>query len=182
MKRSILLAAAGVALFASAPAAQAGGTVYRAPYKAGPVSGAARQPALERVDVNTSTGQVTVFRANGTPAAIGCAATGGYGYLRVEHPATSADDDVYVAYEKASITPFTWLKVNVRGVVGGVEQYIGSAALRGQLVSDSGVLSVDLDQAPDAGSVMTIDFGIETASACPNADGGTATFTAVAVV
>lgn len=181
MKRTILLAALGVALVSSAPSAQAGGTVYRAPYQAGPVAAAARQPAVDRAEANTSTGEVTVIRANATPGAIGCAATGGFAYLRVEHPATGAERHVHVVYEKASITPFTWLKVNVRGVSDGADVYVGSTQLRGQLVNESGVLTVDLTEVPDAGSAMTIDFGIETASACPNADGGTARFSAVTV-
>ncbi len=181
MKRTFfLLAASGALLLTSGPSAQAGGTTYRAPYERGP-GGPAAPSRTQYSDVNTNTGQVTILSASLTPGAIGCAANGSYGYLRVNHPVTAAVGKVSVVYEKASITPFAWLKVNVRGVVNGVDTYLGSKQLRGQLVNDSGTLVADLDKAPDPGSTMTIDFGIESGSACPNADGGTATFPAVAV-
>ncbi len=181
MKRSILLITA-VGLALGMPDAQASyNTTYRAPYEAGPSADAGSGATRDYTDVNTATGEVTVLRANATPGAIGCAARGNYAYLRVEHPVGDRVKQVTVVYEKASITPFTWLKVNVRGQVGGVDQYVGSQDVRGQKLNESGNLIVEIKRAPDLGSTMTIDFGIETASACPNADGGTATFPAVAV-
>ncbi|MDQ1438789.1 MAG: hypothetical protein QOK43_2418 [Acidimicrobiaceae bacterium] len=185
MKRIIILSAVAVGLVLGSPGARAGsGTTYQPDsYQAGPTGGdtEAKPNRTAYRNVDPSTGTVTVLWANTTPGAIGCAATGGFGYLRVLHKVTSPVTKVAVAYDKATITPFTWLKANVRGLVKGVDTYIGSAALRGQMANDGGTLVIPLDKAPDAGSVMTIDFGIETASACPNADGGTATFPTVAV-
>lgn len=186
MKRILLLIAAiGLAAgtLATSPSASASGTTYRAPYATGPVSDPEDDGGGEFTysDVDPATGQVDIMSLNIVPGAIGCAATGAFGYLRVVHDVTGPVNKVMFAYSGASLTQYAWLKLNVRGIVGGAEQYIGSKAVRGQMVHDSGTFVADLDKAPDVGTQMTIDFGIESGSACPNADGGRATFSAVSV-
>lgn len=193
MKRTILLLAVGLGVASGVPGADARpdkSTVYRAPYQLGPTSPAPnsspdpRNPdaaVREHKDIDPATGKMTLLRANGTPGAIGCGTRGIFGYFRVEHPVNDVVTRVSVVYEKAAITPFTWLKVNVYGTVDGVSRYLGSEDLRGQLVGDSGTLVANLDDAPDLGTTLTVDFGMEAASACPNTDGGTATFPAVSV-
>lgn len=186
MKRILLLIAAiglAGATLVTAPSASAGGTTYRAPFQAGPASTSADDDGGEFTysSVNPSTGQVDVMSLNIVPGAIGCGATGAFGYLRVNHTVGGAIDKVMFAYSGASLTQYAWLKLNIRGVVNGVEQYLGSKAVRGQMVHDSGTFVTALDKQPDLGSVMTIDFGIESGSACPNADGGRVTFSTVTV-
>jgi hypothetical protein len=185
MKRILLLIAAiGLAAGTLAtPPASASGTTYRAPYAMGPVSDPEDDGGGEftHSGVNPATGQVDILSLNIVPGAIGCAATGAFGYLRVIHDVTGPVSKVMFAYSGASLTQYAWLKLNVRGIVGGAEQYIGSKAVRGQMVHDSGTFVAELDKAPDLGSQMTIDFGIESGSACPNADGGRATFATVTV-
>lgn len=189
---ALLLAALAVGLMAALPGPgtvgvqAASGTTYHAPYKAGPSGPVAEDPQKEHrthyTDVNTETGEITLAWVNTTPGAIGCAAQGGFAFLSVDHVVSEAISSVAVVYENATITPFTFLKVNVRQAVeGGAKEYIGSTRVRGQMAHESGVLIVDLDGSPAPGSVITVDFGMETASACPNADGGQATFSAVSV-
>lgn len=186
MKRIILLLAAvglAAASVVGPPGAQAGGTTYRAPFEVGPASSSADDDGGEYTysSVNPATGQVDVLSLNVVPGAIGCGATGAFGYLRVSHPVTGSIGKVMFAYSGASLTQYAWLKLNVRGVVDGVEQYLGSQQARGQMVHESGTFVTELNKQPDLGSVMTVDFGIESGSACPNADGGRVTFSAVTV-
>lgn len=181
MKRIILLTAAvGLAGAIGTPGAQAGGTTYRAPYSAGPQTA---NVGSGYIDVNTDTGEVTVFKVNPVPGAIGCSAQGAMGYLQVSHPINGTEDKVMLVYKNASLTQYSWLKVNVYATSDGATKAVGSFSQRGQKVAETGTIVVPLDTAGLEGATgaLTIDFGIETGSACPNADGGTVTFPAVAV-
>lgn len=182
MKRSILLVAMAVGLLAGSPAAQASSTTYRpGMYQVGPAySGPAHRTSY--VEANKDSGKVTVLWANPTPGAIGCPAVGGFAYLRVAQAATGEElTRAIVAYSGATLSQYAWLKVNVFEQVGDTRTSIGSLADRGQMANETGQLVVKLDRPPVAGSTMFVDFGIETASACPNADGGTAVFDVVAI-
>jgi hypothetical protein len=173
VKRMIPAAAAALALFVGVPGAQAADKTYTPAYTAGPSGG----DSASKVTVDPATGKVQVLQLSTTPGAIGCAAKGGYGYLRVQHVVTAAVTRVAVAFTDASMTPFAWLKVNVRDEKG----YVGSLSVRGQKVAEAGTLNVILDRSPAVGKTMTIDFGMEVASACPNADGGMVTYPSVTV-
>lgn len=182
MKRSILLLAVAVGLLAGWPSAQASGTTYRpGSYQVGPrYSGPAH--STNYVEANKDTGKVTVLWANVEPGAIGCKTYGGFAYLRVARAITTETlQRALVAYDSAILSQYAWLKVNVFEQVGDTRTSIGSTAVRGQMVNDSGTLVVPLDRTPVEGSMMFVDFGIETASACPNADGGSAVFNSVAI-
>jgi len=183
-KAILLIAAVGVAGVAGIPTAQANGTTYRAPYQAGPSGGTAGDGGLERThsSVDPATGTVSVFQASVVPGPVGCAATGPMAYLQVQHPINGDEDKVLIAYDDATLSQYSWLKVNVYAPVDGETIAIGSFAQRGQKVAEDGNIVVALDDvALEPGSTMTINFGIEVGSACPNVDGGTVKFPTVAV-
>ncbi len=182
MKRITLLLAVAALAVIGMPRAEASGTTYRAPFAAGPTSdGGDGGGEYTYSSVDPATGQVDILSLNIVPGAVGCGATGAFGYLRVSHTVTEPVNRVMFAYSGASLTQYAWLKLNARGVVDGVEQYVASKGVRGQMLNDSGIFVAELDSQPDLGSVMTIDFGLESGSACPNADGGRVTFSAVSV-
>ncbi|HEV7887133.1 MAG TPA: hypothetical protein VGO92_06205 [Acidimicrobiales bacterium] len=182
MKRIIMVLAVLGLVGLGAPQARAGNVLYQAPFAAGPAGGdPAGNHRTHYTNIDPATGKVDIFWANLTPGAIGCAAQGGFGYLRVTHQVTDIVGRVVVSYKDLSMTPYSWLKVNVRGVRGGEEKYLGSYSTRGQKLAAGGDIPVPLDAEPDVGSALTIDFGAEIGSACPNADGVTVTFTQVAV-
>lgn len=181
MKRSILLLAVAVGLLAGWPSAHASTTYRPGSYEAGPrYSGPANRTS--HIEANKDTGKVTVLWANATPGAIGCPAYGGFAYLRVAQAATGEVlKRAMVAYSGATLSQYAWLKVNVFEQLGDTRTSIGSLAVRGQKANERGTLVVPLDRTPVEGSTMFVDFGIETGSACPNADGGTVVFDTVAI-
>jgi hypothetical protein len=163
---------AAAMLIGGTPSARAE-TVYAAPYTAGPKGG----DTQNHTTVDTATGTVRILRVSTTPGAIGCAATGGYAYLRVLHQVTERVTFARFDYADASLSPFAWLVATVR--VG--DEYIGSIKVRGPVVNDAGSLRIVFDEEPAIGDTLTIDFGLELASACPNVDGGTVRYPQVRV-
>lgn len=187
MKRTLVLVALAVGLLAGSPAAQASGTTYRpGMYEVGPQYSPAEGASAHRtnyIEANPNTGKVTVLWANATPGAIGCPAVGGFSYLRITKQITTETlDRVLLAYQDATISQYAWVKVNVFEVFEGTRTSIASTALRGQLLNARSTFVLPVDRSPVPGSTLLVDFGIETASACPNADGGTVTFTTVTLV
>ena len=126
--------------------------------------------------VDESTGEVVVIRHQlaGVTGGLGCGGSGGFAFLQVKHRASQPVKHVTVTYDQALVDPYTFLKVSVRK--GG--SYLATTNVRGPVLGH-GTYRVTLRQA--AQGTLTLWFGIEVSSACPNIDGGRAIFTGVAV-
>lgn len=169
MKRLVVILAAA-AMLAAPAGARAGTTSYEpGSYALGPAGG----DQWNRSMADPATGEMTVVRANPTPGAFNCGGAGGFANFAVGHTAT-ATTRVVVSYADAIIDPYTWINVGVRQGDG----YLASTVARGLTLGD-GDVTVDLP-APASGPI-TVWFGIQVASACPNVDGGHATFTSVTI-
>lgn len=163
------LAAAGSLALAPAHPGSAG-----PPYETGPQGG----DVWNEIHRDPDTGRIAIVRASPIPGVVGCAAVGGYSTFVVRHDATGDETGVEVAYTEALLDPFAWLTVLVVDADGG---WYGSTQVRGPLAGD-GTYGADFpDGPPPAGTEIQIQFGIQIASACLNADGGTARFTGVTV-
>lgn len=171
LAHTVVAIAATALLATSSPATAA--TTYAAPYESGPSGG----DQYNHIEASPDDGTVTVLRANPTPGAISCGGSGGFAYLRVAHPVTASVTSAVVAYDAATTSPFTWISVEARDSTG----YIGSGRIRGPMAADAGRLVVTFDRAPVVGDTLTVDFGLQVASACPNVDGGTVHFPEVSI-
>ncbi len=168
MKRLVLLAAV-LAIVAPVNVLAAPAT-YSAPYLAGPEGG----DQYNQKSRNLATGEMTVLRINpaGISGGLGCGGTGGFSNFLVKHDAAEPVKTVTVAYTDAIIDPYTWITVSVRQGEG----FLGTQVERGIIAGDG---TVTLTLRSPASGPLDIWFGIQVASACPNVDGGTATFTSV---
>jgi hypothetical protein len=167
------VAAPGVS--ASLPQAQAGvaGAQYGPPYQAGPQGG----DQFNTVTVDPGQGTVTILRAYPFVGVFNCGGTGGYGSLKVTPTLRVPVQTVVVAYANSGWDGYTWLMVLVRDASGN---WLGSKQVRGP-TAGSGVVSVPLATTVTPGSTISVQFGLQVASACPNVDGGTVRFASVSV-
>lgn len=172
MRTHARITIAAMAALLALSVAGADPATYAPPFTAGPSGGDAFN--YRSVDPQ---GRITVLRAYPQPGAFNCGGAGGWATFVVSHPASGSEGAVGVLYADAVWDGYTWLTVLVRD---GDGSWLGSAQVRGPGVGD-GTMIVELDRAPAAGTQMTIQFGIQVASACPNVNGGTARFTAVSV-
>lgn len=180
MRRTFALAIVAALLLGAfvgaAPAAKKGkGDVHEPPYKQGPSGG----DEFNYHSVDPDAGEVWVGRLfPGIPPVVGCAPepAAGYAMLRVPHKTTSSFDKVTVAYN-AQLEPYAWLTAGVRAANG---EWLGVAKFQGPHIGD-GKLKVDLHTRPQAGTTVTIEFGIQLGDACPQFGFGHATFPSVTV-
>jgi hypothetical protein len=150
-------------------------TEYVAPYAMGPQGG----DANNYFDVHPDTGRMTVLRvqAAGISGGLGCGGSGGFSNFAVAHPDAGATA-VTVSFSDALVDPYTFIHLSVRQG----SSFLGSASVQGPIVSGVvGASSLTLTLPEASTGPIDIWFGIQVTSACPNIDGGTATFTSVAV-
>lgn len=152
-------------------AAHASTTTVAPPYLSGPRGG----DQYNNVIADPNTGEMTVLRVNptGPSGGLGCGGSGGYANFEVDLASAPAGlQSVTVSYSQAVVDPYTWINVGVRQD----DHYLGSRVERGVLAG-SGTVTVPVSGG-HAGA-MQVWFGIQTASACPNVDGGHAIFDSV---
>lgn len=168
--RRLAVLAALLAL-AAPSTAHATDTSYGAPFAAGPKGG----DPFNIVHADAASGEMFVVRANPVPTngGLGCGGSGGFANFAVSHSALTPLQSVTVEYEDAVIDPYTWINVGVRQ---GAD-YLDSVVVQG-IVAGSGDVIVDVSDLAATGEV-TVWFGLQVASACPNVDGGAIRFISV---
>lgn len=143
---------------------------YGRPFAAGPQGG----DQFNLIQADAATGDMTVLRVNpaGISGGLGCGGSGGFANFEVTVPSPSVIAEIAVLYDSALVDPYTWINVGVRRG----SNFVASRVQRGILVGGGTVVvrpEVPV-QAP-----VTVRFGIQVASACPNVNGGHAVFTQV---
>ena len=174
---SLLAAAAALAVVVFAghgaiAASSGGGTTVSPPYQSGPQGG----DQYNVIQADPSSGTVTIARAYPYPGAFNCAGNGGYATFLATPTLTAAASSVSVDYTNSAWDSYTWVTLTVRDAATGA--WLANGELRGP-VAGSGTFSVPLTPPAAAGTTLSIQFGLQVASACPNADGGSVTFSAV---
>lgn len=174
--RAALIAALVVGLLpAAGAAAKAKETTYEAPYKQGPEGSGAGGFTYG----NPDDGRVFIGRMYPVFNPISCGPGGGFSKLQVKHGVKKKGkfSTVSVDFTDAAIDPYTFVTVAVKNKKG---DWLASGRQRGPIVG-SGTLETEVfGKLPKKGKV-TILFGLEMASACPQLNGGSARFTQVTV-
>lgn len=170
LRRFILLAA--LLSLAVPTSGHAAGTKFSPPYKAGPSGG----DTYNYISSDPASGDMTVVRYYPIPTStgLGCGGNAGFANFEVSATAETPVSKVTLEYADAIIDPYTWVSVTVRS--GDTFVRTSPAPQRGPVLG-SGTIERTFD-APVTGD-LTIWFGIQVGAACPNFDGGTATFTSV---
>lgn len=183
MKRSMFAGLVTVLAFGliGAPiAADEHGATYTVPYGEGPEGG----ENFSYTDGDED-GRVVIGRLNPVPGPISCDPGGPFSLYQVEHTLTGPVETVRATYTEALVDPYVFVVLQVRRPDG---DYLGYTAQRGPLYLD-GELEALLDPADYydeedglwEGDTIMIQFGLVSASGCPQLNGGTARFTQVDV-
>jgi hypothetical protein len=127
---------------------------------------------------DTASGRVGILRFYPVYNPFGCGdSRGGFITLRVVHAVDRPVNKIVVRYADAAVDPYSFIVAFVKQ--GG--HYLGSREIRGPL-SGSGKVGVPLRFGHAIeGSPISIEFGLEVASACPNVGGATARFPEILV-
>lgn len=171
MKRFAVLLALGAMLLPFG--AQAHSTTVTPPWSAGPTGG----DQYNQVRSDPATGDMTVLRAQpaGISGGLGCGGSGGYASFSYDYTSVLDVKSITATYREGLVDPYTWLNLTV--LKDG--RPIVTEVLRGPLVGNGSItLNVPERHQPLSGA-MTIWFGIQVSSACPNVDGGHAVFDAL---
>ena len=172
--RIALVVALVVALVPAGGAGAAGkGKTYAAPYKAGPTAG--DQWSMQNADPDS--GRIIVGRAYPIFNPISCAPGGSMAKLQVAHKVTGAVKKVTASFANAGLDQYSFATLAVKDAKGN---WLASTRQRGPLAG-SGELTAKLFEKVTKGETLTVQFGLEAASACPNASGAMAQFTEIAV-
>jgi hypothetical protein len=174
-RRALALLATAAALTTAIPASAAPtAKSYQAPFHVGASGG--DQFSYHNA---SSDGTVTVARIYPIPGVINCAKGGPYAKLLVSHKATKPVRKIVVSYDSAAVDNFTFVMLGLRDAQ---RHWYGSTTVRG-FVSGSGTVTLVPDR-PQGHfpRVLTIEFGLQQSSACPNADAGSIKFTKVEVL
>lgn len=156
-----------------AQASPAGGKTFQAPFKVGTTGGDSFS-----YHNASSDGTVTVGRVYPIPGAINCTKGGPYAKLLVKHKARKPVKKVVVSYDSAAVDNFTFLLLSLRD---GAGHWYGTTTVRG-FISGSGTATLVPDRPQGRlPRTLTVDFGLQQSSACPNADAGTIHFTKVEI-
>jgi hypothetical protein len=172
MVAALALALAGV------PAGADNGATYGPPFDEGPVGGG--QGSFTQADDD---GRIVLARIYPAPGPLNCPPGGAYAKYQVNHTLTGPISTVSAEFTEALVDPFVFAVLSARTADG---EWLGSTQQRGPTVLD-GTLELELPQEAFAadglttGDVLTIQFGLEMASACPHANFGTARFTQITV-
>jgi len=166
-----LVAAAATAgvLTTAGPADAAKVKTYAAPFKIGPSGGDSF--SYHSAD---GSGTVTVGRVYPIPGVINC--TKGAPYAKLLVPVQGPVKKIVISYDTAAVDDFTFVMVGLHDAAG---DWFGTTQLRG-FVTGSGEATLKPDGGQPKGP-LTIEFGLQQSSACPNADAGTIHFSKVQV-
>jgi hypothetical protein len=178
--RSLLAALVAVlTLGVSGTAVSAGnGATYTPPYADGPAGGGPGSFMQRHAD-----GRMVVGRVYPVPGVINCAGGGTFAKFEVPHTLTGPVSSVTATFTDAAVDQFVFAVLSVRDEDG---DWLDTTQRRGPFLLD-GELTVELDEhlfgedGLGPSDVLTIQFGLEMASACPHANGGTVRFVHIEV-
>jgi hypothetical protein len=177
--RALLAGALASMLLMSGAGADEGSTSYTAPFDEGPSSG--DQWTLSQRD--TDEGRVFIGRAYPIPGVISCDGGNAQEKFEILHEVTAPLSEVGATFEESLVDNYTWVSVGMKDADG---EWLARSTQRGPLLLE-GELTAALfdnlpeDRIPEVGETVTIEFGLEVASSCANANGGTVRFTEVTV-
>jgi hypothetical protein len=147
---------------------------YTPPFAAGPQGG----DSFSHRSANTEDGRVLVGRAYPVFNPIQCGPGGAFARLQVNHTITAPITKVSATFTEALVDPYTFVSVALRDAKGN---WLASTRTRGPITEGDTITANLFKASPQAGQVVTVQFGLDMASACPHVNGGTARFTTITV-
>lgn len=170
----VVVVAALIAALLPAGGALAGGKpkTYGAPYEPGPAGG--DRWSMQHAGTD---GRVIVGRMYPIFNPISCAPGGSMAKLQVTHKVTKRMKSVTADFSDAVLDQYTFVTVAVKDAKGN---WLASSRKRGPILG-AGAVKAPVFGKAKRGQKVTIQFGLEAASACPNATGAMARFTQVTV-
>ena len=172
--RILVVAALVGALLPMGGAGAAGkGSTYEAPYKEGPTGG--DQWSMQQA--NAEDGRIIVGRMYPIFNPISCAPGGSMAKLQVIHKAGKKVRAVTADFTDAALDQYSFVTLAVKDSKGN---WLASTRQRGP-IAGGGDLTAKMFGKVRKGEKLTVQFGLEAASACPNATGAMARFTQVTV-
>jgi len=159
---------------ATASPARTRAVTYKPPFKKGAQGG----DFSNFVYSDPSSGTVGILRAYPVFNPFGCGdSKGGFVTLRVAHKVIRPIASVEIRYDNAMVDPYSFLTATVKEG----DRFLGAKEVRGPM-NGTGKIRVPLSLGnAEKGSTVSIEFGAEVSSACPNVDGVTAQFTRVVI-
>lgn len=170
---AIVAALVGALLPIGGAGAAGKGKTYGAPYQEGPTGG----DRWSMQQANAEDGRIIVGRVYPIFNPISCAPGGSMAKLQVVHKVTSRVRAVTADFTDAGLDQYSFITVAVKDAKG---KWLASTRLRGPLVG-GGSVTAKMFGKVRKGQKLTVQFGLEAASACPNATGAMAKFTQVTV-
>jgi hypothetical protein len=170
---AVVVALIGALLPVGGAGAAAKDKTYGAPYSEGPTGG--DQWSMQQA--NAEDGRIFVGRLYPIFNPISCAPGGSMAKLEVVHKVTGKTRSVVADFTDAGLDQYSFVTLAVKSAKG---KWLASTRQRGPLVGD-GSVTAKLFGKVRKGQKVTIQFGLEAASACPNASGATARFTQITV-
>jgi hypothetical protein len=176
----VIMAIAVLSLLALPGAsAQEASASYHPPFAEGTVGGDQWTQSYSDAD----SGRLFMGRGNPIPGVTNCTAGLAHIHWVVEHEVSTPISEVTAAISDVAIDGYTWVTLTVKDADG---EWLAYQADRGPIVLSGEVTATLFDDlpeelSPEAGDVLTIEFGLQLASACANVNGGTARFTEITV-
>ncbi|HVL91602.1 MAG TPA: hypothetical protein VM841_15375 [Actinomycetota bacterium] len=154
-------------------AARASTTTYGPPYGNGPSGG----DTYNRIDRNGSTGEMSILRYNPVPAngTLGCAGNGGWATFTLPHTAASDIVSVTLSFRGAIVDPYSFMSLSVYRD----DHFVDTHIERGPILGDGTIV---LEPRTAASGEVTLIFGLQAGSSCPNVQLARAVFDSVIVV
>jgi hypothetical protein len=154
-------------------------TAYHPPFAEGTVGG----DQWTRSYADAASGRLFMGRGNPIPGVTNCTAGQAHIHWLVEHEVTTPFEEVTASFTDAAVDGYTWVTVSVKDTDG---EWLAYQSDRGPTVLSDAVTATLFDDlprqlVPQIGDTVTIEFGLQLASACANANGGTVRFTEITV-
>lgn len=170
---AVVAALVGALLPIGGAGAAGKGKTYGAPYEEGPTGG--DRWSMQRA--NADDGRIVVGRVYPIFNPISCAPGGSMAKLQVIHKVGKRMKSVTADFTDAGLDQYSFVTVAVKDRKG---KWLASTRQRGPIVG-GGSITAKMFGKVKRGQKVTIQFGLESASACPNATGAMAKFTQVTV-
>lgn len=171
--RIAVVAALVAALLPGGALAAGKAKTYAAPYDEGPTAG----DRWSMQQANAEDGRIVVGRVYPIFNPISCAPGGSMAKLQVTHKVSGKVRSVTADFVDAGLDQYSFVTVAVKDTKG---TWLASTRQRGPIMG-AGSVTAKMFGKVRKGQKLIVQFGLEAASACPNATGAMAKFTQITV-
>lgn len=130
---------------------------------------------MNLIHVDKQAGEIFIGRVFPFPGFVGCQpeSLAGWANFKLRHAGRARAQGVVVRFDRAFLDPYSFVNVLVEDDAG---RWLGSKTIQGPGADESGRIKVNLRR-PER--PLTISFGVQLSSACPQVGGVSARFPSV---